>query len=218
MQVAEQVMRMPEPQLERKRAGKGTCSDSQREESGREHRPLQLKSIGRSGPGQTEAPPTVHQVLRSPGQPLETVTRAFMEPRFGHDLSNIRMHADADAANSTNSVDALAYTAGNHIAFAAGQYNPATAAGNRLIAHELTHVMQQGRAGSPTLQRQPAPQAPAVSKSNADVLLWELDDVLLQTSRLITDTSDRRHAAFTKLFTSLSAHALLQRNSAALQR
>src|SRR5260370_15389911 len=78
--------------------------------------------------------------------------------------------------------------------------------------------MQQGRAGSPTLQRQPAPQAPAVSKSNAELLLLELDDALLQTARVITDTSDRRQAAFAKLFTAISGHDLHQRKVGGRER
>ena len=57
-----------------------------------------------------EVPPIVHEVLRSPGQPLDAATRAFMEPRFGHDFSNVRVHTDAKAAESARTVNALAYT------------------------------------------------------------------------------------------------------------
>jgi hypothetical protein len=66
-----------------------------------------------------------------------------MEQRFGHDFSQVRVHTDAQAARSTRAVDALAYTVGQNIVFGAGQYAPATAMGRKLLAHELTHVLQQ---------------------------------------------------------------------------
>lgn len=88
-------------------------------------------------------PPIAHDVLQSPGQPLDAATRRELEPRFGHDFSRVRLHTDAQAAQSARAVDALAYTVGPHIAFAAGQYQPASSAGQRLLAHELTHVVQQ---------------------------------------------------------------------------
>ena len=88
-------------------------------------------------------PPIVHEVLRSPGQPLDVATRAFMEPRFGHDFSGVRVHTDAKAAESARAVNALAYTVGRNVVFGAGQYLPQTNAGQRLLAHELTHTVQQ---------------------------------------------------------------------------
>ncbi len=104
-----------------------------------------------AGPGGAHlAPPTVHEVLRSPGQPLDPATRAFMEPRFGHDFGRVRVHSDAHAAESARAVNALAFTVGRHVVFAAGQYAPHTSTGRHLLAHELTHVAQQpsGAAGS----------------------------------------------------------------------
>ena len=89
-------------------------------------------------------PPVVHEVLRSSGQPLDTNARAFMEPRFGHDFSRVRVHTGEKAAESARAVNALAYTVGRDVVFDTGQYAPATDAGRRLIAHELTHVVQQG--------------------------------------------------------------------------
>lgn len=88
-------------------------------------------------------PPIVHEVLRSPGQPLDSATRAFFEPRFGHDFSRVRVHTDDRAAESAESVSALAYTVGRDIVFGAGQFAPSTSAGRKLLAHELTHVGQQ---------------------------------------------------------------------------
>ncbi len=97
-------------------------------------------------------PPIVHHVLASTGQPLERETRAFMEPRFGYDFSRVRVHTDEAAARSAQEVNALAYTVGPHVVFGAGQYAPATAEGHKLLAHELTHTVQQGM------------QAPALSR------------------------------------------------------
>jgi len=91
----------------------------------------------------SEVPPIVHEVLRSPGQPLDLKTRAFMEPRFGHDFSQVRVHTDVNAAASARAVNALAYTVGRDVVFEDGQYAPWTREGGRLLAHELTHVMQQ---------------------------------------------------------------------------
>lgn len=91
------------------------------------------------------APPIVHEVLRSPGQPLDADTRAFMEPRFGHGFSHVRVHTDEKAAESARTVNALAYTVGRDVVFGTGQYSPATTHGRALMAHELTHVVQQGQ-------------------------------------------------------------------------
>jgi outer membrane protein OmpA-like peptidoglycan-associated protein len=101
------------------------------------------------GPGPDEVPPIVHETIRSPGQPLDAETRAFMEPRFGHDFSKVRVHTDARAAESARSVNALAYTVGRDVVFGAGQYAPGRHSGRTLIAHELTHVVQQRKGSSP---------------------------------------------------------------------
>jgi hypothetical protein len=103
--------------------------------------PLQRQSAGTTGAA--GVPPVVHEVLRSAGQPLDARARAFFEPRFGHDLGSVRVHADARSAESASSVNANAYTVGSDVVFAKGQYAPHTAAGRRLLAHELTHVLQQ---------------------------------------------------------------------------
>jgi hypothetical protein len=102
------------------------------------------------------APPMVDAVLSQPGQGLDVTTRAYFEPRFGRDLSRIRIHADAAAADSADAVAAHAYTAGTHIVFGRGAYQPTTAAGHRVLAHELVHALQQSRSGAPMrLQRIP---------------------------------------------------------------
>ena len=103
------------------------------------------------------APPIVQEVLRSPGQPLDAATRAYMEPRFGHDFGRVRVHADPRAADSARALDARAYTVGRDVVFGAEQYPTGSSQGRKLIAHELAHVVQQGfGAASPAIQRQPA--------------------------------------------------------------
>ncbi len=100
-------------------------------------------------------PPIVHTVLNSGGgQPLDSATRAFMEPRFSHDFSQVQVHADPKAVESARAINAIAYTIGQNVVFGTGQYQPQTEAGRELLAHELTHVVQQQTTISPILQRQ----------------------------------------------------------------
>jgi Domain of unknown function (DUF4157) len=99
------------------------------------------------------APSIVHEVINSPGgNPLDTDTRSFMETRFNYDFSNVKIHDNDLAAKSAGSINALAYTSGNNIVFNSGQYNTGSDSGKRLLAHELTHVIQQKH--TPALQRQ----------------------------------------------------------------
>jgi hypothetical protein len=107
--------------------------------------PTQPKQTKRdqSGTATATAPPIVHNELRSPGQPLDLQTRAFMEPRFGYDFGQVRVHDDTRAAESAQRVDALAYTVGRDVVFGAGQFAPTSIAGRELLAHELAHVVQQ---------------------------------------------------------------------------
>ena len=107
-------------------------------------RPLQRAP--RSG-AQTATPATVHDVLRAAGEPLPDGVRRDSEARFGHDFAHVRIHTDRAAAASAEVVNARAYTVGNHIAFAAGHYDPGSRAGRELLTHELVHTIQQ--AGAP---------------------------------------------------------------------
>jgi hypothetical protein len=91
-------------------------------------------------------PPVVREVLRSPGKPLDSATRAFMEPRFRHSFSHIRIHTDGKAAESARSVSALAYTVGHNVVFGENKYAPTSDAGRELLAHELAHAIQQRNA------------------------------------------------------------------------
>lgn len=93
----------------------------------------------------TEAPSPslVREVMESPGQPLDSATRSAMEPRFGFDFSQVRVHTGEQAAETARAMKANAYTAGQHVVFDEGKYAPGSSGGNGLIAHELTHVVQQ---------------------------------------------------------------------------
>jgi len=85
----------------------------------------------------------VKDVIRSDGAPLDAETRSDMEARLGHDFGDVRVHTDAQASASARSVQAHAYTVGNHVVFGQGSYQPSSDAGKRTLAHELTHVVQQ---------------------------------------------------------------------------
>jgi len=117
---------------------------------------LQAKTAAGGAAGMSPDVETGVQSLRGRGQRLAAAERAFFEPRFGHDFSQVRIHADARAAASARVLNARAYAVGQDVVFAAGQYAPKTAPGRRLLAHELTHVVQQHSANGPALvQRAP---------------------------------------------------------------
>ncbi len=101
-------------------------------------------------PANIAVPPVVNEVLSACGQALDAAAMNHFAARFGHDFSKVRIHADGRAAASARAVGALAYTVGNHIVFAAGRYAPGSAAGQKLLAHELAHVIQQSAASSTT--------------------------------------------------------------------
>jgi hypothetical protein len=97
--------------------------------------------------------------LKSGGQPLPVSTRAFFEPRFGTDFGQVRVHTDSHAAQAAKSISARAFTAGRDIAFGTGEFSPDSQSGRHLIAHELTHVIQQNASES---QRTALPIAPCI--------------------------------------------------------
>lgn len=101
------------------------------------------------------APPSVEHVVASAGRPLDRAVRHEMEQRLHWDFSRVRVHSDAAAEQSARDVKAHAYTVGDHIVFGAGRLAPHTSAGRRLLAHELTHVVQQSGAPARTVQREP---------------------------------------------------------------
>jgi hypothetical protein len=139
-EVAERVMRMEEP--------KATPLDQ-----ALTGRPLLSRSAEGVG-GAGVAPPSVQATLASPGQPLAPSERAFFEPRFGMDFSQVRVHTDDLAQQSARDVHALAYTVGPHVVFGSGSHAPASTARRRLLAHELTHVVQQSQRRSPLISNE----------------------------------------------------------------
>ena len=148
--VSEHVMRLPESQLPSKGAGsgnavsKGECAEYPKQRWQR--RSAALQPARQAG---AVAPPMVQEMLHSGGRPLDVPTRAIMERRFGHDFSQVRVHDGARAAESAREVNALAYTLGQDIVFGGGHYSPGTSAGQRLLAHELAHTVQQREVQQP---------------------------------------------------------------------
>lgn len=134
--VAEQVMRMP--------AGGGS-------DAGPVDR-VRMAGLQRQG-GEATAPASVAAVLAGAGQPMAPGTRQLFEQRFVRDFSGVRLHLDAAAAASARDIGASAYTMGNDIVFDTGAYAPGSAEGQRLLAHELTHVVQQGASPASVVQR-----------------------------------------------------------------
>lgn len=209
--------------LQRKIAyGGSSGSDGGCEEYKKKKQTLQRRAATAAEPA--TVPSIVHDVLNSPGQPLDDATRAFFELRFGHDFSkvsvrapgeyqgqrqlgvnlpgdtyeqqademaerlmqmthpapkghfeqrtrndfcHVRVHIDAKAGESARAVNALAYTVGRDVVFGEGQYAPGTTEGKRLLAHELTHVAQQGSALEPIIQR----KIGTIGKSGCSVVL-----------------------------------------------
>jgi uncharacterized protein DUF4157 len=110
----------------------------------RQHAAISVPPVGNRATRRTTGiPPVVHRVLNSSGHSLDASARAFFEPRFGHDFSRVRVHTDSLAAASAKAVDARAYVVGSHLVFDSDQYSPGTAEGRKLLAHELSHVVQQ---------------------------------------------------------------------------
>ena len=171
--VADHVMRMADAPIMQKKCSACEAEKLQTKcaacEEG-EKKEIRRKETAASAEG---APPIVHDVLRSPGRPLDPAARAFMEPRFGVDFSQVRVHDDRPASESARSVNALAYTVGADIVFRVGQYAPQTIAGRYLLSHELAHVVQQSHdnlqprreigEGATASQQQPGGAVPRVS-------------------------------------------------------
>lgn len=179
--VAEQVMRMPEPQvsnetkvsnpaennsLQRKCPG---CNKGIKIEKEEEEENLQKKEASGSTHEVTPELESSISAARSGGQPMPESVRAFFEPRFGHDFSGVRVHTDSKAAEAAQAVDARAYTVGRDVVFGTGQYDPGTREGRRLLVHELTHVIQQQTTG-PRLARVPGDGEEAAIGSGVEAL------------------------------------------------
>jgi len=155
--VAERVMRMPEPKAERddseeeiqekpiqtKLRPNITLQREVEEGNSDEEEPLQTKRNNNSAIKLSSADSNKIQGLKGKGQPLSDTERNFFEPRFGYDFRDVRIHTDSQAANTANIIQAKAYTLGKDIVFNHGYYQPGSDKGRRLLAHELTHVVQQ---------------------------------------------------------------------------
>ncbi len=172
-QTADKVMRMPEPQLQRTCTCGGEYPERKTHQSNLKEERLQLKPFQPGSVGQTTAPPIVHEVLTSPGQPLDTSTRSFMEQRFGYDFSKVQVHTSERAAASAQAVNAIAYTTGNNVVFNKGQYSPGTNEGQQLIAHELTHVIQQQAARSVKTVGYSIPTLPHIKPSVRSTMILQ---------------------------------------------
>ena len=122
---------------------------------------IAAKSEAGSSPAVSPAAKSRLGAMSGGGQPLPELARAFFEPRFGYDFGDVRVHAGSQATESAASINALAFTLGRHVVFGAGQYAPDSASGKRLLAHELTHVVQQDGEES-SVMRAPACNCAAI--------------------------------------------------------
>ncbi len=121
----------------------------------------------------------VNKAVTTPGQPLNPETRSYMEPKFGHNFGHIKVHTDNMAEKSAKMLHARAFAYGNHVVFGAGEYNPGSKRGDRLIAHELTHVVQQNSLKKDTIQCDPLPRQRAETPDyTIRRLISELNDHL----------------------------------------
>jgi Domain of unknown function (DUF4157) len=153
-------------------------------------------------------PAAVDDVVRAPGQPLGRATRTRMEARFGHDFGHVRVHADHHAAEVARTLGARAFTVGSDVAFAAGSFAPETREGERLLAHELAHVVQQGGrrhhgtdapGGRPTdaLEREADAAADALARGLGPVVAGRVHTPLVQgqgtlSCALVSDPDTRQ--------------------------
>jgi hypothetical protein len=191
--LAAAVLRMPAPVPEKpKPAGSAPA--------------VQRKAMPAREPLEDRALSASLEALRGGGEPLSHAVRSFFEPRFGFDFSRVRIHTDARAASAADALGARAFTAGEHIAFAGGEFQPDAAAGRTLLAHELAHTIQQGVARplgmrsprvvqppsqrtAPELQRdereKPPEKLPAVVQSSRADELKQIKELLSKT--IITD-------------------------------
>ncbi|HSE43238.1 MAG TPA: DUF4157 domain-containing protein [Acidobacteriota bacterium] len=133
------------------------CSECEeelrRQPTEEEEEAVQTKSSSRKNLEASSDVESKIKSVRSGGQPIPESVRAYFEPRFGRNFSQVRLHNDPDASESARSINALAYTIGQDVVFGSGQYSPETESGRKLIAHELTHVVQQSKQNSEKISR-----------------------------------------------------------------
>jgi len=167
--VADAVMRMPEPGVQRQ---------PEEEEEEEEEEILKTKDV--SGPTPEVASDFESRIhaLWGGGQPLPEAVHTHFEPRFGHDFNNVIVHTDAETDKLARALNARALTVGQDIFFRQGTYNPGSSGGQELVAHELTHVVQQSARAEPMVQRDTPPgTAPEEQKKDPELefgrKLWQ---------------------------------------------
>jgi hypothetical protein len=205
--IADQVMRMPAPDLAVSAAPPQVsrkCAECEEEEQ-----KVQRKEAGAPALSLSEAPASVHEILRSLGKPLDAATRSYFEPRFGCDFSTVRIHTGESAGKSARDINAHAYTSGHNVVFASGQFAPGTTDGRKLLSHELAHVVQQsgGSTGAgvrersqQAVQRQKAPDIDLARKLGAKLKAGKRDDVLADIKVLPAGDLNGLELAVTEAF------------------
>lgn len=144
--VADRVLRMPESAIQRACTCGGECPECQSEQHQHHKKRVQTKPVAlKSGDSDIKSSQVQEKAgfLGRGGQPLPDSVRSYFEPRFGHDFSQIRIRADGQARRLCRFINAQAFTYGNNIYFGEGYFSPDTRSGKRLLAHELTHTLQQ---------------------------------------------------------------------------
>lgn len=187
--VADQVLKMPEPGAEGAAVqGHRQSTQIQRMcvECEEEEETIQRKEVLGAAAEATPAVGSDAFALPGAGQALPGSVRAFFEPRFGYDLSQVRVHTDPNAAESARAVNALAYTVGRDVVFGEGQYAPGTRAGSRLLAHELTHAIQQQR------QNQVEPTAPGGMRQPGPTISSEVIEPIISRAPIYPDATCAR--------------------------
>ncbi|MFT4156074.1 DUF4157 domain-containing protein [Parafilimonas sp.] len=146
--VADRVMRMPDASINNNNSFfKPAIISIQRKCAHCEEEEKKMQRKEENGNGHAANASTENYIgtLNGKGKSLTQSERSFFEPRMGYDFSNVQLHTNAEANQSAKDINALAYTHGNHIVFGSGRYQPGTESGKRLMAHELTHVVQQDK-------------------------------------------------------------------------
>jgi hypothetical protein len=191
--VADQVLRMP-PKVAASPPIGGKFIHREHDES-QQKKPARSHAT-KGAASAPDAPASVRDTLRSPGHPLDHVTREYFESRFQQNFSQVRVHTDTRASQSALHIGANAYTAGSDIVFGAGEFAPATTEGKRLLAHELTHVVQQSRGGG-------SGAAPAANTLRPAVVTAIRGDIIQRDSSVstpIVEAADFVNMNFGSLF------------------
>lgn len=161
---AEQVMQLA--QQERSCECGGACPECRKEQASH----AQANDSTRRATS-----PLVDKVLRSPGRPLDTATRVFFEPRFGHDFANVRIHSDVGASDAARAVNARAFTVGQNVVFADGEYAPHSRGGQKLLAHDWRTSRSKGRYRARSSVKRPSQSARPFGLTSASTAAqWQM--------------------------------------------